>query len=110
MDASDAGGTGLMGLRSRAWDHRLLSLTAPGLSAARLGGPPTDPRALLGAVAPAVAHRWGLSRGCAVVAASGDNPCTLAGLGVSAAGDVALSLGTSDTLLGVQASSHGPGR
>ena len=33
---------------------------------------------------------------------SGDNPCAVAGLGLAEAGDRALSLGTSDTLLAVQ--------
>jgi xylulokinase len=38
-----------------------------------------------------------------VAASSGDNPCAIAGLGLARAGDLALSLGTSDTLLGVAA-------
>ena len=56
--------------------------------------------------------RFGFSRDCLVVAGSGDNCNSLAGMGVVAAGgseggegtgggDVMVSLGTSDTLLGV---------
>lgn len=56
--------------------------------------------------------RFGFSRDCLVVAGSGDNCNSLAGMGVIAAGgsdgdtgtrggDVMVSLGTSDTLLGV---------
>lgn len=32
---------------------------------------------------------------------SGDNPCGLAGLGLSGEGPVAVSLGTSDTVMGI---------
>ena len=32
---------------------------------------------------------------------SGDNPCGLAGLGLSSEGPVAVSLGTSDTVMGI---------
>lgn len=102
IDASDACGTNLVDFRARQWYSTLLEAAAPGLTASRLGGQPCDPNARLGSLAEAVAHRWGLPIDCAVIAASGDNPCSLAGLGISSAGDVALSLGTSDTLLGVQ--------
>jgi len=36
-----------------------------------------------------------------VIPFSGDNPCTLAGIGLSQAGDVGISLGTSSTLMAV---------
>ena len=64
-------------------------------------------------------QRFGFSRECLVVAGSGDNCNSLAGMGVvtaaggdesgidgktgSSGGDVMVSLGTSDTLLGVTA-------
>lgn len=38
---------------------------------------------------------------CVVVSGSGDNPCGLAGLGLSEEGTVAVSLGTSDTIMGI---------
>lgn len=38
---------------------------------------------------------------CLVVSGSGDNPCGLAGLGLSGEGPVAVSLGTSDTVMGI---------
>ena len=101
MDASDACGTNLVDWRKRRWHSPLLA-AIPGLDVARLGGQPCAPHAVLGRVSPAVAARWGLPPDCAVVAASGDNPNSLAGLGVCARGDLALSLGTSTTLLGVQ--------
>lgn len=103
IDQADASGMNLMDLRRRTWHDALLAATAPGLTEERLGGVPCGPRAVLGTVAAAVAARWGLPGDCAVVAASGDNPCAVAGLGLAEEGDRALSLGTSDTLLGVQA-------
>jgi sugar (pentulose or hexulose) kinase len=42
--------------------------------------------------------RFGFSAACVVVAGSGDNPCAMAGLGLSSAGDLGVSLGTSDTV------------
>ena len=54
----------------------------------------------------AAGANFGLSPSCIVIASSGDNPCTLAGLGLAQPGDLALSLGTSDTLLGVTAASE----
>ena len=50
---------------------------------------------------PSALAKWGVSPDAVVVASSGDNPCAIAGLGLSQPGDLALSLGTSDTLLGV---------
>lgn len=38
-----------------------------------------------------------------MVSGSGDNPCGLAGLGLSEEGTVAVSLGTSDTIMGITA-------
>ena len=104
IDSSDAGGTNLMDIGTRAWDPDQLRFTTPDLDldlAALLGGEPVDPRAVVGDVSSFHVARYGFSADCAVVAASGDNPCSLAGLGLSAPGDVGLSLGTSDTLFGV---------
>lgn len=104
IDACDACGTNLIDLATRQW-HPILVGSIPGLTEAKLGGPPAEPSAVLGTVAAAVCHRWGLPTDCAVVTATGDNASALCGLGVCAPGDVVLSLGTSDTLLGVQLSS-----
>lgn len=43
--------------------------------------------------------RYGFSPACHVIASSGDNPCSLAGLQLQE-GEVAVSLGTSDTMFG----------
>ena len=43
-------------------------------------------------------HQYGFSRDCKVVAFTGDNPASLAGMRVEE-GDIVFSLGTSDTLM-----------
>ena len=43
-------------------------------------------------------ERYGFSKNCKVVAFTGDNPGSLAGMRLGK-GDVAISLGTSDTLM-----------
>ena len=117
LDAADGAGTNLMDLRARAWDARALAATGAPSLARKLARLPADlaapPTAVLGRASDALVARFGFDARCVVVGASGDNPCTCAGLalappgraggfgGGGARGDVALSLGTSDTLLGV---------
>jgi len=109
MDYSDASGMNLMDISSRTWSDAVLQssavpdglgerLAAPGYSAE-----PAPSHEVLGSVSPFITERWGLDPACSVVASSGDNCCAVAGLGLSREGDLALSMGTSDTLLGVGA-------
>ena len=102
MDCSDARGTLLMDLGSRTWSDGMLTCGAfPVDLKGKLGGEPVAPHTVVGRVSELVRARWGLPDDCRVVASSGDNPCAIAGLGLAQPGDLALSLGTSDTLLGV---------
>ena len=103
MDYSDASGTLLMDLKRRTWSPAILSCSplAPLDLGTKLGGEPIPSHQIVGTVSGLLQQRWGFSAECAVAASSGDNPCAIAGLGLSRAGDLALSLGTSDTLLGV---------
>ena len=103
MDYSDASGTLLMDVSSRKWAKSMLSckpMESLGLSA-RLAGEPVPSHQVVGTASPLLSERWGLEPSTIVIASSGDNPCAIAGLGLSEPGDLALSLGTSDTLLGV---------
>ena len=103
IDYSDASGTLLMGLKERQWAPEMLQ-SKPFASldlGAKLGGEPVPSHQIVGQVSALLTERWGFDSECAVAASSGDNPCALAGLGLSRPGDLALSLGTSDTLLGV---------
>jgi xylulokinase len=104
VDTSDASGTLLMDIRTRTWAPSMLTCgVMPPELEQRLGGPPVPSHSIVGTVSPFAARASGLREGCVVAASSGDNPCAIAGLGLARAGDLALSLGTSDTLLGVAA-------
>lgn len=89
----------LMNLRSKQWDAKLLDATAPGL-ASKLGTPAAA-HSVVGNVAGYFTTAYGLPASAKVIAWSGDNPCSVAGLGLAAPGDVAVSLGTSDTIFGI---------
>lgn len=98
IDASDGAGMNLMDIRSKTWSKRALDCTAPGL-AARLGSV-VPSHAAAGTVHPYYSRRYGFSPQCLVIAFSGDNPNSLAGLRLQRPGDIAISLGTSDTVFG----------
>ncbi len=98
LDPGDASGMNLMDLRTRDWSAAALHATAPGL-AAKL--PPIVPSStIIGELAPYWQQRFGLPA-AKVVAWSGDNPCSLIGTGLVREGQIAVSLGTSDTLFGL---------
>lgn len=99
IDASDGSGMNLMDLRRRLWSEPACANTAPGLRS-KLGPQPVEPWTVLGPISAYFQQRHGFSSTCSVVCCSGDNPNALVGLGVRP-GDVAVSLGTSDTLMGV---------
>ena len=98
IDASDGGGMNLMDIRSKRWAAAALNCAAPDL-AARLGEI-IPSHECVGNIHDYYVKRYGFNRGCVVVAFSGDNPNSLAGLRLQQEGDVAISLGTSDTMFG----------
>ena len=53
---------------------------------------------VIGSTSSYMVHQYGFSSDCKVVAFTGDNPASLAGMRLDE-GDVAVSLGTSDTLM-----------
>jgi len=99
VDAGDGHGTNLADIRSGKWSEKAVAATAPGLMR-RL------PRLLakdeiVGQVSPYLANRFGFKSDTMVVVGSGDNPCSLVGLGLMGVADIhAISLGTSDTYFG----------
>lgn len=98
IDASDGSGMNLMNLRTKRWDPAALEITAPELES-RLGGIVAS-HEVVGTLHAFYAKQYHFPQACIVVAFSGDNPNSLAGLRLESAGDLALSLGTSDTLFG----------
>ncbi|XP_076146623.1 xylulose kinase isoform X1 [Alosa pseudoharengus] len=95
VDYSDGSGMNLMDIFSKQWSLPCLQATAPGLQA-KLGAP-VPSTAVLGDVSSYFVKRYGFPMDCKVVAFTGDNPASLAGMRLQE-GDVAVSLGTSDTV------------
>ncbi|KAB5586472.1 hypothetical protein PHYPO_G00002060 [Pangasianodon hypophthalmus] len=95
IDYSDGSGMNLMDIFTKKWSESCLNATAPQL-AEKLGNP-TPPTAVLGSVSPYFVKRFGMPEDCKVVAFTGDNPGSLAGMRLQE-GDIAVSLGTSDTV------------
>lgn len=98
IDTSDGSGMNLMDIRTKDWNQAALDATAEGLSG-KLGRPVAG-HAVVGNVSDYLVRRYGINAAARVIAFSGDNPCSLAGLRLQKPGDIAVSLGTSDTLFG----------
>jgi xylulokinase len=98
IDASDGSGMNLLDIKAGDWAPAALEATAPNL--AEKLGPVVPSHAVVGTLAPYFVERYGFAAECAVVAFSGDNPNSLAGLRLDNTGDIAISLGTSDTVFG----------
>ncbi|ONI35559.1 hypothetical protein PRUPE_1G542700 [Prunus persica] len=99
IDESDGAGMNLMDLKKRAWSNILLEATAPGLEGKL--GKIAPAHAVAGHIAPYFVDRFRFSKNCLVIQWSGDNPNSVAGLTLSTPGDLAISLGTSDTVIGI---------
>lgn len=95
IDWSDGSGMNLLNIRTKDWDEVLLEACAPGLRD-RLGK--TVPSCSdIGPVSSYFVERFGFDEKCRVIAFMGDNASSLVGIRLKE-GDIACSLGTSDTL------------
>jgi xylulokinase len=98
LDPGDASGMNLMELSTASWWSPAVDATAPDL---REKLPSIAPSwTIAGPLSPYWRTRHGLSA-AKVVVWSGDNPCSLIGVGLVREGHVAISLGTSDTIFGL---------
>lgn len=95
IDFGDGAGMNLMNLETRGWDSVLLEATAPGLGERLLD--PAAATEVQGKVSSWLVRKYGFSADCEVALFTGDNPASLVGMGATAAGNVVISLGTSDT-------------
>uniref|UniRef100_A0A4W4E1Z6 Xylulose kinase n=1 Tax=Electrophorus electricus TaxID=8005 RepID=A0A4W4E1Z6_ELEEL len=95
IDYSDGSGMNLMDIFTKQWSLPCLKATAPMLAAKLCD--PTPSTALLGSISSYFVKRFGFPEHCKVVAFTGDNPGSLAGMRLQE-GDIAVSLGTSDTV------------
>lgn len=98
IDAADGAGMNLMDIRTRKWDARAMKATAEDLE--RRLGDIGQSHAVAGTIHGYYVKKYGFDPKCVVILFSGDNPCSLAGLRLEKSGDIAVSLGTSDTVFG----------
>jgi xylulokinase len=96
IDPGDASGTNLMDISKHTWSRKALDATAPDLAGKLL--PISNPQITVGKISSYFSVRYGFDPRCTILPFSGDNPCSMIGLGLVEPGRVALSLGTSDTL------------
>jgi xylulokinase len=111
IDHGDGAGMNLMDIRKKIWHAEALRATAPDLK--RKLPPLVESWKTIGPVSPYFVKKFGLSPEAQIVAWSGDNPCSIVGLGLIREGRVAISLGTSDTYFGsmkkCRTDAHGEG-
>lgn len=98
IDHGDGAGMNLMDIRKTAWHPKALKATAPHL---REKLPPLAPSSkVIGNISPYFVKKYGFHPNTRALVWSGDNPCSVVGLGLIKEGTLAISLGTSDTLFG----------
>jgi xylulokinase len=98
LDPGDGSGMNLMDLASCQWWQPAVDSTAPNL-AAKLP-PIARASTSIGTLSSYWQSRFGLPA-AKVMTWSGDNPCSLVGVGLVREGTLAISLGTSDTVFGL---------
>jgi xylulokinase len=98
IDFGDGAGMNLMDIRNKVWSMEALKATAPSL---KLKLPPLAPSGqAIGKVSNYFVRKFGLNPEALATVWTGDNPASVIGLGLIRPGQVAVSLGTSDTFFG----------
>ena len=98
IDHGDGAGMNLMDIRKKVWHPDALKVTAPDLK--QKLPPLAESWKVVGPVSPYFVKKFGLNPEAQTLVWSGDNPCSVVGLGLIREGMVAISLGTSDTYFG----------
>jgi xylulokinase len=91
----------MLDIRSFKWSPKVMPTIGPNAEAKL--GPVVPSHQVVGTISRYFAEAYGFNAACKVVAWSGDNPNSVAGVGLRSPGDVAISLGTSDTVFGITA-------
>ena len=98
IDYGDGAGMNLMDIRNKVWSMEALKATAPSL---KLKLPPLAPSGwVIGKVSNYFVQKFGLNPEALATTWTGDNPASVIGLGLIKPGQIAVSLGTSDTFFG----------
>lgn len=95
IDFSDGSGMNLLDIHNKQWSQQALDACGPDLNSKL--DQPVSSSTNLGNISSYFVDKYGFSPDCQVITFTGDNPGSLAGMRLQA-GDVAVSLGTSDTL------------
>lgn len=98
IDHGDGAGMNLMDINGKSWHPDALKATAPSLKSKL--PPLAEPWKVIGPVSPYFVKKYGLNAAAQALVWSGDNPCSVIGLGLIKEGMVAISLGTSYTYFG----------
>jgi xylulokinase len=98
IDHGDGAGMNLMDIQKKAWHVDALEATAPDLN--KKLPPLAESWKTVGTVSPYFVKKFGVNPDAQTLVWSGDNPCSVVGLGLIREGMVAISLGTSDTYFG----------
>ena len=98
IDHCDGAGMNLMDIRKKVWNPQALQATAPGLD--RKLPPLAAPWTIIDPVSSYFVKKYGVNPEARAVVWSGDNPCSVIGLGLIDEHTAAVSLGTSDTYFG----------
>jgi xylulokinase len=95
IDFGDGAGMNLMDIRKKVWNTDALKATAPSL----IGKLPAlaDAGKVIGPVSNYFVQKFGLNPEALATVWTGDNPASVVGLGLVKPGQIAISLGTSDT-------------
>jgi xylulokinase len=111
IDHGDGAGMNLMDIRKKTWHAAALAATAPGLK--KKLPPLAASGKVIGRVSSYFVKKFGLNPRALATVWTGDNPASVLGLGLIKPGQVAISLGTSDTFFGsmkkCQTDAHGEG-
>jgi xylulokinase len=98
IDHGDGAGMNLMDIRKKTWHPDALKATA--LNLKKKLPPLAVSSEVIGPVSEYFVNKYGLNPKAQALVWSGDNPCSVIGLGLIKEGMVAISLGTSDTYFG----------
>ncbi len=103
IDYGDGAGMNLLNLKTLVWDFQITEATAPGLINKL---PPAAPSKELAGILSPYFKKYGFRDEVPVIVWSGDNPCSLIGVGAGESGTAVISLGTSDTFFAAMSSPH----
>jgi xylulokinase len=111
IDHGDGAGMNLMDIHKKVWHPGALAATAPDLK--QKLPPLAKSWEVVGPVSPYFVKKFSLNPEAQTLVWSGDNSCSVVGLGLIREGMVAISLGTSDTYFGsmkkCRTDAHGEG-